>query len=198
MLCHANFDYEDNRVSFEQFGAMKASGELPLGSLPMWVEDGFKTVQSNAILRSLAIRLGYYHEDPIITWNIDSLLDYMEDMQGKKQTYMSPILGGGAPGEDGSQEWIDTYYGAIFDILEKRMAAHGKNFVGGTDRPTCADFKVFSSMSDTIYNSASPIPASILDRVRAKMAEFACVKRWADCMAQECQRYLSERPPRPC
>ena len=75
MLRHANFQYEDERLSLEEFAAKKASGEL--SSLPAWIEDGFTTTQSNAILRSLAIRLGYYHEDPMITWNIDSLMDYI-------------------------------------------------------------------------------------------------------------------------
>ena len=78
----------------EEFGAMKSAGELPLGSVPMWVEDGEKTVQSNSILRMLAIRTGYYHEDPLICWNIDSLMDYYEDMVPKKQKYLGPVLQG--------------------------------------------------------------------------------------------------------
>ena len=31
-------DYVDERISFEQFAGMKA--DLPLGSLPVWEEDG--------------------------------------------------------------------------------------------------------------------------------------------------------------
>ena len=88
MLSHANFQYEDKRLSFEEFGGMKAAGEFPLGSVPIWVEDGFKLTQSNAILRTLAIRLGYYCEDPLIAWNIDSLMDFMNDVMGKKVPYM--------------------------------------------------------------------------------------------------------------
>lgn len=88
MLSHANFDYEDDRFSFEQFGERKAAGEFPLGQAPVWVEDGFTTCQTNAILRSLAIRLGYYSEDPIIAWNIDSIMDYVDDMQGIKAKYL--------------------------------------------------------------------------------------------------------------
>lgn len=73
---------------------MKAAGEFPLGSVPIWVEDGFKLTQSNAILRTLAIRLGYYCEDPLIAWNIDSLLDYINDMTAKKALYVGVILQG--------------------------------------------------------------------------------------------------------
>ena len=60
LLCHANFDYDDNRLSFDQFGDMKAAEHFPLGCVPIWEEDGFKMVQSSAILRMLGIRLGYY------------------------------------------------------------------------------------------------------------------------------------------
>ena len=41
LLAHANFQYEDSRQSFADFGAMKSSGALPLGSMPVWEEDGF-------------------------------------------------------------------------------------------------------------------------------------------------------------
>ena len=40
MLAHANFDFVDERLDFTAFGALKASGVLPLGSLPVWEEDG--------------------------------------------------------------------------------------------------------------------------------------------------------------
>ena len=66
MLAHANYQYEDDRQSIEQFSNLKQNGLLPLGSLPVWEEDGFKMVQSSSILRRLGIRLGYYSEDPFI------------------------------------------------------------------------------------------------------------------------------------
>ena len=47
---------------------MKESGALPLGSMPVWEEDGFIMCQSNSILRVLGIRLGYYADDPMTCW----------------------------------------------------------------------------------------------------------------------------------
>ena len=79
MLSHANFQYEDARQTMPQFGQLKSSGALPLGSMPVWEEDGFKMCQSSAILRMLGIRLGYYTEHPMTAWCIDSLVDFMED-----------------------------------------------------------------------------------------------------------------------
>ena len=43
LLWHANFEYEDVRVNMEQWqGDMKQDTEhFPLGSIPVWEEDGF-------------------------------------------------------------------------------------------------------------------------------------------------------------
>ena len=48
--------------------------------MPVWEEDGFKLAQSSAIMRMLGIRHGYYSDDPLTCWAIDSLVDFMEDL----------------------------------------------------------------------------------------------------------------------
>jgi len=80
MLAHAGHQYDDDRKSFEEFGELKASGALPLGSMPVWEEDGVQICQSGAILRMLGIRLGYYSEDSQTCWAIDSIVDFCEDL----------------------------------------------------------------------------------------------------------------------
>ena len=47
--------------------------------MPVYIEDGFKMCQSSAILRMLGIRHGYYSDDYLTCWRIDSLVDFMED-----------------------------------------------------------------------------------------------------------------------
>ena len=42
MLFHANFEYDDDRQSFEQFAALKQNGGLPLGAMPVWEEEGIQ------------------------------------------------------------------------------------------------------------------------------------------------------------
>ena len=80
MLAHANVNFIDARQSFPAFNQLKASGFLPLGSMPVWEEDGFKMCQSSAILRMLGLRYGYYSNDSMTAWAIDSLVDFMEDL----------------------------------------------------------------------------------------------------------------------
>ena len=78
----------------EEFARMKKAGSLPLGALPMWEEDGFTQVQSSSILRQLGLRLGYYHADPMVCWSIDSIIDFVEDLQTKFAEYILPVMEG--------------------------------------------------------------------------------------------------------
>ena len=71
---------------------MKAAGFFPLGGLPDWEEDGTVMPQSNSILRMLAIRLGYYSEDPMTCWQIDSMMDFCEDLFGKFSAFYAPMF----------------------------------------------------------------------------------------------------------
>ena len=73
---------------------LKQNGSLPLGSMPVWEEDGFKMCQSSAILRMLGIRLGYYSDDPMICFAIDSIVDFMEGLQPKFAGYLLPVTQG--------------------------------------------------------------------------------------------------------
>ena len=50
-----------------------------MNSVPMWVdEEGFAMNGANAILRTLGIRCGYYTDDPMTAWAIDSLVDFAD------------------------------------------------------------------------------------------------------------------------
>ena len=144
MLSHANFQYEDCRMPFEEFGQKKAQGYFPLGSMPIWEEDGFKMCQSSAILRMMAIRTGYYSDDPMTCWAIDSLVDFAEDMQGKHGYIYDPLLAQQPFDESRADQWFETFWNKVIPVYEKRMAGHGRKFLAGTDRPTMADFKAFA------------------------------------------------------
>ena len=53
--------------------------QSPMNSVPMWVdEEGFAMNGANAILRTLGIRCGYYTDDPMTAWAIDSLVDFAD------------------------------------------------------------------------------------------------------------------------
>src|SRR5690606_27612796 len=64
---------------FEGFGKAKAEGIFEFGQVPAVEIDGVVYTQSQAILRSLGKKHGYYSEDPITMWKIDSTIDGLED-----------------------------------------------------------------------------------------------------------------------
>ena len=73
--------FEDHRLDYAGFGAAKASGALPLGSVPMLEIDGVAFVQTAAMLR-WAARAGdasLYPADPLQALQVDSALDSFND-----------------------------------------------------------------------------------------------------------------------
>ena len=82
--------FNDERLSNDQFGFKKAAGEFPLGSVPVWIEDGEKICQSNTILRMVGNRSGLYSSDPETAWAMDSVLEVVEDNMQHYGKYLVP------------------------------------------------------------------------------------------------------------
>lgn len=77
----AGLPFVDRRLKFPEFLEAKARGELPLGAVPVLEVDGFRIVQTAAILRYVA-RIGdrsLYPEDPWAALLVDSALDSFND-----------------------------------------------------------------------------------------------------------------------
>ncbi len=73
--------FEDRRLNYADFGALKAQGALPLGSVPLLEVDGLVLTQTAAMLR-YAARLGggeLYPSDPLQALIVDSALDTFND-----------------------------------------------------------------------------------------------------------------------
>lgn len=200
MLKHKGAEFEDNRVGGDQLAEWKESGYSPMGGMPLWDEDGFVVCQSNAVLRVLGIRHGYYTEDPMIAYNIDSLVDFQEDIIGKFVGFFQPVLGGGEPGSGGvdKEAFMTGFWDKQIGIVQNRMAAHGKPFVAGTAAPTIADFKLFAqpSVAFARTNPSCIVSQELQDEIQAKIDAAPQYKAWFDRMAQELSAYLAaeQRP----
>lgn len=80
-LFMAGLPFEDHRVKYPEFAALKESGALPLGSLPVLEIDGAVMTQTSAMLRFVA-RLGatdLYPTDPTTAFVVDSALETFND-----------------------------------------------------------------------------------------------------------------------
>lgn len=77
----AGVPFEDHRLKFPEFGALKAQGAFPLGSVPILEVDGHPITQTGAMLR-YAARAGQgdlYPTDPLQALIVDSALDTFND-----------------------------------------------------------------------------------------------------------------------
>ena len=158
-----------------------------MGGMPLWEEDGFVVCQSNSVLRMLGIRYGYYTEDPMIAYNIDSLCDFMEDIITKFAPFLFPAMNGKEVGTGSvdKETHMTVFWDKSIGVIQARLAAHGKPFVAGTDRPTIADFKLFGqpSVAFTATNAACVMPQDLQDEIQAKIDAAPEYKAWFNRMA---------------
>ncbi len=80
-LFFAGLAFEDRRLKFPEFMALKQQGALPLGSLPMLEVDGRTFVQTAAMLRFAAHQgsAKLYPSDPLKALAVDSVIDTFND-----------------------------------------------------------------------------------------------------------------------
>ena len=146
----------------------------------------------------LAIRTGYYSEDPMTCWAIDSLVDFAEDMQGPHVYMYGPLLGGQPLDESRTNDWFTKFWNKTIPTYEKRLSDHRKKFLAGTDRPTMADFKAFGTIIMNLdSNQGCVLPQNIRDRLKQTMQASPCYWRWVQTMEQECANYIQTRQPTP-
>ena len=135
---------------------MKHSGRFPMGSMPIWEEDGETICQGLTILRMVGKRTGFYSNDPNVAWQIDSAAEHVEDQMGAYNTYAQGFAGRGSF----TQEDIDALKPGLEKVakmVHNRISKHGKKYIAGTDKPTIADFKAASFVMATVANDMAPL-----------------------------------------
>merc|ERR1719223_1133468 len=179
MYSHAKVEFEDIRLTKEQFAEMKEAGKFEFGQLPLLeTDDGKSLSQSVAINRYVARTNGYYPEDPVEQWANDSAVDALGDLA------MNAMKIHFAPNEEAKTAAIENYMGkampAFLEKFDKR--AEGKKFMGG-DNMMFADFC-------TAAFFCSPGMAQAADLI-AKYPAFAAM---VEAYKAELADYLANRP----
>jgi glutathione S-transferase len=136
-LTIAGVDFDDNRVSHDEFSRLKP--DLPFGALPVLDIDGHPTLgQSNAILRLIGRQHGLHPADPFEAARHDALMDAAEDLRHR----ISPTMRiTDAAEKKAARQALSTDYIPQWAGHVDRQIGAGP-FVAG-DRPSVADIKLY-------------------------------------------------------
>ena len=149
LLTHAKVEFEDIRLTFPEFGELKAKGKFPAGQVPIWItDDGRELNQSTAILRALGAQYGYYGGGFDEIFEVNWVLETIGDLA------KSEVIGVFFKDGEVAPEVIANLVGAFskhLGFIEEKLRRHGKHFLTG-EKITIADFAIFSLLSTLVFN----------------------------------------------
>ncbi len=152
--------FNDVRVSFAEFQAMRASGRLPYDRLPILeLEDGTILAQSNTILRWAAERAGLTPGSRTDALLVEALLDSAEEYGGQLSTSIrvTDEAVRAHLRSDLAARWLPQWFG----LLEQRLGAAGHGWLVG-NALTVADLKVVHLVDKLVNGTLSGIPTDLL------------------------------------
>ena len=84
--------FDDKKIDFATFGASKAAGVFPLGSVPVLDIDGKRFCESNALTRYAGKLANLYPHDPVQALRVDEIMDMVEDLWSSvSHTFSMPL-----------------------------------------------------------------------------------------------------------
>ena len=177
LFVHSKTAFVDHRVAGEEWPQLKASGFSEFGQLPMVEMDGLKLVQTLAALRYVGAKVGYVPTDPVLHYQMDSIIQFREDFRNA----VAPF------NRSKDMEGMAKYYAEnaprYLGLTETRLKQNREGaawLVGET--PTIADIAVFEWLWDHFvragrdqfahYLDATPVLKAYYDRILATSPEL--------------------------
>jgi glutathione S-transferase len=161
----AGIEFEDHRISFQEFGEVRKS--TPFNAVPVLAIDGAAITQTNAIGRYVGKMAGLYPEDDMQALYCDEVTSAFEDISNHVvQTF-------GLEGDDlkAAREklvdgWLTTFLRGIDQLLTR---GGGQYFAD--KRLTMADLKSFVQTRSLSSGNLDHVPSDIVQRVAPGLAE---------------------------
>lgn len=155
----AGIEFEDNRLSFPEFGAMRSTTRF--NSVPVLEIDGAAVTQSNGMLRYVGKMAGLYPEDALQALYCDEAMDAIEDLLHYiVQTF-------GLEGEElkvARQKlvdgWLSTYIKGLGELLQR-----GGGEYLADNRLTVADLKVAMQTKSLVNGVLDHVPVDIVEKL---------------------------------
>ncbi len=163
----ADIDFEDHRISFEEFG--KTRNTMRFTCTPELEIAGVVVTQSNAMLRYVGKMAGLYPEDDLQALYCDEAMEAVEDLL--HQIVRTFGLEGAelkAARENLVNGWLSVFIKGLAEILER---GGGEYFAD--KRLTVADLKVYVQVRSLRSGTLDHVPTDLVDRLAPGLARHA-------------------------
>ena len=161
----AGIAFEDDRISFQEFGEMR--GSTRFNAVPVLEIDGAAITQTNAMCRYVGRMAGLYPEDDRQALYCDEIMGAVED--NSHQVVKTFGLEGDelkAAREKLVDGWLTTYLRGLDELLTR---GGGQYFAD--NRLTMADLKAFVSLRTIRAGILDHVPTDLLQNVAPAIAE---------------------------
>ena len=161
----AGIDFEDDRISFAEFGEMRQYTRF--SSVPVLEMDGAAVTQSNAIARYVGKMAGLYPGDDLQALYCDEAMDAVEDLlHHTVKTF-------GLQGDDlkrARAELVDGWLTVYLRGLDELLVRGGGTYFADK-RLTVADLKVFVQTRSLCDGVLDHVPTDIVQRTAPRLVE---------------------------
>ena len=161
----AAMDFDDHRVSFDEFAKIRAT--LPFTCLPVLTMDGVEVTQSNAMLRYVGKKGGLYPQDDLQALYCDETLGAVEDL-------LHQVVGTfGLQGDalkEARQKLVDGWLSVHIQGFAQLLARGGGKYFAD-NRLTVADLKVHEQVRSLRAGTLDHVPVDLIDRLAPSLVE---------------------------
>lgn len=155
----AGIDFEDNRISFAEFGEMRSTTRF--NSVPVLEIDGAQVTQSNAMSRYVGKMAGLYPVDDLQALYCDEVLGALEDLSNRiVRTFGLPEDELKAAREELVDGWLTTFLRGLEQLL---IRGGGEYFTN--NQLTVADLRAFVQSRSLGSGILDYVPKDIVQQV---------------------------------
>ena len=161
----AGIEFEDRRISFQEFGESREG--FPFNCVPVLEIDGAPVSQSNALSRYAGKKAGLYPEDEIEALYCDEVLGASEDLTNHIGRTIG--LDGEALKEARAElvaGWLTVFLKGLEGLLQR---GGGEYFADG--RLTIADLKVYSVTGWLCSGMLEHVPVELINELAPGLVE---------------------------
>ena len=161
----AGIEFEDERLSFEQFSEMRRG--TPFSALPVLNIDGADVTQTNSLLRYVGKIAGLYPTDSLQALYCDEVMSAFEDVNhhvGQTLFLQGDEL------RLAREKLVDGWLTIFVRGLDKLLVRGGGEYFAD-NQLTVADLKAFVQVRSLRSGILDHVPADLVDRLAPALVE---------------------------